>query len=169
MNNIHLKRLSGDLSKLSQSGIPFSQSETELKTYYIFIEGPKDTLYENSNYWLRMIVPEDYPFKSPSIVFLTPIFHPNIAYEYGSICLDVLNSTWTPIFNFEKIFNIFIPQLLTYPNENDPFNQYASKLYIENRKKYDEIVLYVKNKYANEKVCNKDIVPLETIKRDIVE
>lgn len=166
MNNIHLKRLSGDLTKLSLAGIHYIQSNDEANTYYIYFEGPKDTLYENSNYWLRMMVPNDYPFKSPSIVFLTPIFHPNIAYEYGSICLDVLNSTWTPVFNFEKIFTIFIPQLLTYPNENDPFNQYASKLYIENRKKYDELVLYVKEKYASD--ITKEDIPYNTIKREIL-
>ena len=166
MNNIHLKRLSGDLTKLSLADIHYIQSDEELNTYYIYFEGPKDTLYENSSYWLRMVVPNDYPFKSPSIVFLTPIFHPNIAYEYGSICLDVLNSTWTPVFNFEKIFTIFIPQLLTYPNENDPFNQYASKLYIENREKYNELVLYVKEKYATN--VTKDDIPYNTIKREIL-
>lgn len=154
MNLISTKRLNNDLYKLSQSGIYYKIVEDEPNTYYIFFEGPKDTLYENSNYWLRMIVPNEYPFKSPSIVFLTPIFHPNINYEYGSICLDVLNSTWTPVFNFEKIFSIFIPQLLTYPNENDPFNQYASKLYIEDRIKYEQIVLKVKN--SNPINVNKD-------------
>ena len=163
MNPICAKRLNNDLFKLSQSGIYYTILDNEPNTYYIYLEGPKDTLYENYNYWLRMVVPNEYPFKSPSIVFLTPIFHPNINYEYGSICLDVLNSTWTPVFNFEKIFTIFIPQLLSYPNENDPFNQYASKLYIQDKDKYNYIVLKV-NDY-NSKFVNKENVITNCIER----
>lgn len=166
MSSIFCKRLSGDLIKLSQAGIHFVKCENDENTYYVYLEGPKDTYYENSNYWCRMVVPNEYPFKSPSIIFLTPIFHPNIAYEYGSICLDVLNSTWTPVFNFDKIFTIFIPQLLTYPNENDPFNQFASKLYIEDKPKYEEYLFLIKNKYAIN--VNKDECPNNLIKRDVL-
>lgn len=150
-SSIHFKRRNGDLIKLANSGIEFEESENEPNTYYVLIRGPKETPYEDGYYWLRLIITPEYPFKSPSVAFLTPIFHPNIEYDSGAICLDALNQQWTPVFNFERIFQIFIPQLLSYPNPNDPFHLFASELLINNVNKYNEVTKKVNDKYASVK------------------
>ena len=76
------------------------------------------------------------------------IFHPNIEEASGSICLDALNQEWTPLFDLLIIFNTFIPQLLTYPNPDDPFNQYASQLFLEDKEKYKKVVAFYVKKYS---------------------
>lgn len=53
------------------------------------IHGPAGTPYEGHAYRIKMAFPADYPFSSPSIVFDTPIFHPNVD-PSGAICLDIL-------------------------------------------------------------------------------
>jgi ubiquitin-conjugating enzyme E2 H len=150
MASIHMKRKHGDLKKLIDSGVKVELDEEEPDTVYIRITGPPETPYENGFYWLRMVITKDYPFKSPSVIFLTPIFHPNVEYESGSICLDAINEQWTPVFNFERIFTIMIPQLLSYPNPDDPFHLYASELLLKDSEKYNQIAKSINNRYASQ-------------------
>ena len=93
------------------------------------IIGPKDSDYEDGQWSIQIIIPEEYPFKSPSVGFIDKIYHPNIDLRSGSICLNTLNQTWSPIYNLTHIYNIFIPQLLMYPNPDDPLNEEAANLY----------------------------------------
>ena len=57
-------------------------------------------------------------------------------YRSGSVCLDVINQTWSPMYELINIFDIFLPQLLNYPNPSDPMNGEAARLYIENKESY---------------------------------
>jgi ubiquitin-conjugating enzyme E2 H len=80
------------------------------------------------------------------------IFHPNIdellvlilskririnALRSGSVCLDVINQTWSPMFDMINIFEVFLPQLLRYPNPTDPLNGEAAALLMREPKSYE--------------------------------
>ena len=105
------------------------------------IKGPIESIYQNGEWELRIELPKEYPYKSPSVGFSTKIYHPNVDFNSGSICLNVLNQNWTPIYNLCHIYNTFIPQLLLYPNPEDPLNCEASKLYLENLDEFNNKVL----------------------------
>ena len=55
----------------------------------------------------------------------------------GSVCLDVINQTWSPMFDMINIFEVFLPQLLRYPNPTDPLNGEAAALLMRDPKTYD--------------------------------
>ena len=61
----------------------------------------------------------------------------NAVSRSGSVCLDVINQTWSPMFDMINIFEVFLPQLLRYPNPTDPLNGEAAALLIREPKSYD--------------------------------
>ena len=58
----------------------------------------------------------------------------------GSVCLDVINQTWSPMFDMINIFEVFLPQLLRYPNPTDPLNGEAAALLMRDPKVYESKV-----------------------------
>lgn len=56
-------------------------------------------------------------------------------YQDGSICLDILQKAWSPIYNVSAVLTS-IQSLLSDPNPNSPANSEASKLFTEDRAEY---------------------------------
>ncbi|KAL8104734.1 hypothetical protein AgCh_028803 [Apium graveolens] len=81
---------------------------------------------------------EDYPNKPPTVRFVSRMFHPNI-YADGSICLDILQNQWSPIYDVAAILTS-IQSLLCDPNPNSPANSEAARMFSENKREYNRRV-----------------------------
>ncbi|KAJ2616872.1 ubiquitin-conjugating enzyme E2 H [Coemansia sp. RSA 1804] len=110
-----------------------------MQEFYINLCGPDDKL------------PDQYPYKSPSIGFSNKIFHPNIDELSGSVCLDVINQSWSPMFDLLNIVESFVPQLLRYPNPTDPLNGEAAALLMRDTSAYEAKVKEYVIRYASGK------------------
>lgn len=150
------KRRERDIARLKQKGFDVKRlSEQDIRVSF---HGPPDTLYSGGIWHIRVHLPAEYPYKSPSLGFLHKIYHPNIDFQSGSICLDVINQTWTPMYELFNIFGIFLPQLLTYPNPGDPLNIEAANLLRLCSQKYKR---YVRKQVLKHALNGKEIASHE--------
>ncbi|KAG0436073.1 Ubiquitin-conjugating enzyme E2-23 kDa [Dictyocoela muelleri] len=150
------RSLNDELAKLYSHNHKLEiKSKTQLLVY---IPGPKDSFYKDGTFTILITLSPEYPFKSPSIGFKTKIFHPNVDEQSGSICLDVLNQVWSPLFDLLNVVEVFIPQLLTYPNPLDPLNAAAAELYLNDKKAFqNQVNVYIKmNQCAELDNCTKN-------------
>eukprot|EP00457_Paulinella_chromatophora_P012002 gb/GEZN01012172.1/.p1 GENE.gb/GEZN01012172.1/~~gb/GEZN01012172.1/.p1 ORF type:complete len:219 (+),score=39.28 gb/GEZN01012172.1/:77-733(+) len=140
-----------DVMKLLVSNFEVSQTDSKERLFVKF-EGPKDSPYEGGIWKVLVSLPVAYPFKSPSIGFCNKIYHPNIDLASGSVCLDVINQTWSPMFDLVNIFSIFLPQLLLYPNPSDPLNGEAAALLLQDKASYEKRVRDVVKAHASQEI-----------------
>ena len=108
--------------------------ESNLYIWAATIMGPSDSPYSGGIFNLTIEFPNNYPFKPPKVKFKTPIYHPNIN-SAGSICLDILNVSWSPVLTISKLL-LSICSLLTDPNPDDPLVIEIANLYKTNKAKY---------------------------------
>ena len=80
----------------------------------------------------------EYPNKPPKVRFVSHVFHPNV-YADGQICLDILQSKWSPIYDVAALL-ASIQSMLHDPNPASPANSEAARLFSENRAEYDKRV-----------------------------
>lgn len=124
-------RLMTDL-KLMQQEPPEGCSASPLSEENLFvwgatIFGPPETPWEGGVYSLRLTFNEQYPEKPPRVRFTAEMFHPNV-YTDGTLCLDIIQDKWSPIYTVNTILTS-IQSLLTDPNPSSPANPEAAQLY----------------------------------------
>ncbi|MCO5604557.1 hypothetical protein L7F22_058725 [Adiantum nelumboides] len=142
------KRRDMDVMKLMMSDYKVEMVNDGMSEFKVEFRGPPNSPYQNGVWKVRVELPEAYPYKSPSIGFVNKIFHPNVDEVSGSVCLDVINQTWSPMFELINVFEVFLPQLLLYPNPLDPLNGEAAALMMRDKAKYELTVREHCEKYA---------------------
>ncbi|KAM9915046.1 hypothetical protein OXX59_004708 [Metschnikowia pulcherrima] len=150
------RRIEKDVMDLMMSDFDVSLIDDSMQQFHVIFHGPSDTPYAGGVWKLRVELPDQYPIKSPSIGFVNRIFHPNIDEMSGSVCLDVINQTWSPMFGLLNIFENFLPHLLRYGNPSDPLNTEASGLMTKNETKYVETVKQYVKQYASQSFVSED-------------
>lgn len=143
------RRIEKDVMELMMSDHDVTLIDDSIQQFYVIFKGPQNTPYEGGSWKIRVELPDQYPIKSPSIGFTNKIYHPNIDEGSGSVCLDVINQTWSPMFGLLNIFENFLPHLLRYANPSDPLNTEASNLMTTDANKYNKTVQQYVKQYAN--------------------
>ncbi|GKY95637.1 hypothetical protein MPSEU_000524900 [Mayamaea pseudoterrestris] len=96
-------------------------STDNLLLWKAWIKGPEDTPYEGGVFELDIRYGNDYPLAPPSIVFCTKIFHPNVHFRTGEICLDILKKEWSPAWGLQAACRAILA-LLSDHDATSPLN-----------------------------------------------
>ncbi|ESL09258.1 ubiquitin-conjugating enzyme E2 [Trypanosoma rangeli SC58] len=126
-----LKRLSNELREASLN--PESDVDLHLLhanslfTWEAILSGPPGTPFEGGKYHLLLRVPQDYPMLPPTATFVTKVFHPNVNFDTGAVCLDILKSRWSPAWTLNSVCRAIL-NLLAEPEPNNPYNCDAGNL-----------------------------------------
>ncbi|TMW65899.1 hypothetical protein Poli38472_003664 [Pythium oligandrum] len=116
------------------NGIRYVPQEDEVLTeIHVEIAGPENTPYDGGYFQVKLTLSDGFPHAPPKGVFLTKIFHPNIATN-GEICVNTLKKDWTSTLGIAHVLQV-IRCLLIVPFPESSLNDEAGRLFMES---YDE-------------------------------
>jgi len=158
MINYRLKKDYEEFKKnrpLGGIGGPINQNN--LKNWEVIIPGPLDSPFEGGRFKIKIDLPDDYPNSPPKCYFLTKVFHPNINFINGSICVNflkkaeegkgIMEKSWT---NKKTICDVIVGlyALLKFPNQESPLNGNAHDLFVRDKVRYNQVAKSFTNKFA---------------------
>lgn len=109
------------------------QDEEQLTELHVELRGPEKTPYEGGFFRLKLVLSDGFPQAPPRGLFLTKIFHPNIATS-GDICVNTLKKDWSPALGIAHVLQV-IRCLLIVPFPESSLNDEAGRLFMDS---YDE-------------------------------
>jgi len=136
--NIAISRLNKEIKKC----IDFENFQIDLHDDNILewrIKFNPQTKVFKKCYDIKIIFPQNYPFSSPKIIFLSNIFHPNIDIK-GNVCLGIL-SDWKSKYTATTMLN-YIQSMFEEPNLDNPLNIEAANLWPKQDQYIKKIINY---------------------------
>ncbi|GEM10216.1 ubiquitin-conjugating enzyme [Rhodotorula toruloides] len=101
------------------SGLKIEQVGDSLDHFVGSFPGPSGSPYEGGRFEVDIQPPLRYPFEPLKMKFRTKVYHPNISSATGYICLDILKTSWSPVFTLRTCL-VSLQSLLSTPEPNDP-------------------------------------------------
>ncbi|CCI43834.1 hypothetical protein ABG067_001379 [Albugo candida] len=122
--NTNVKRLRKELQELRrnpESDMVLYPQEDTIINWKAFIKGPQDTPFYDAVFELAIQTTSLYPMEPPKMKFITRIFHPNVHFKDGNICLDILKKEWSPAWTLRAAC-LAVTSLLSDPAADSPLN-----------------------------------------------
>mmetsp|Transcript_14507 Transcript_14507/g.14599 ORF Transcript_14507/g.14599 Transcript_14507/m.14599 type:complete len:473 (-) Transcript_14507:27-1445(-) len=132
-----IKRIMKELENVSTNpheNIIVLPTESDIMFWNLYIEGPTQTPFEGGLFQAYIRFPQDYPFKPPTMRFVTPIYHCNIN-STGRICHSILDQFYSPAVSIRHIMDCVYGLLMT-PEPMDPLDAYIAAEYNDNYELY---------------------------------
>lgn len=106
---------------------PSGEAGEDLSEWRAVLVPSRSGPYAGGRFILTIRVPATYPLHPPVISFATRIFHPNVHWRTGELCLDVLQNQWTPVWTLQSACTAIVA-LLDDPEPDSPLNVDAANL-----------------------------------------
>ena len=139
------RRIQQELKEAGMNQNPSIQyglkDQSNNRNWWGIIIGPEGTPYHGFKLTLNITIGDNFPFSAPQVCFTANIWHPNVG-PSGNICLDTLQSNWTPALKLSAVL-LSISSLLNDSNPASPLNGEAARQYTSNREEYNRKVIEV--------------------------
>ncbi|KZS99006.1 UBC-like protein [Sistotremastrum niveocremeum HHB9708] len=149
MANPRIKRLTKEILDLSNKplqDISISQDEDDVMKWTCHIKAAPESPYKGGTFKFTMNFPAEYPFKAPSVKFLTKIYHPGIN-DQGEICIGILRDDWKPSISASTILAT-IQEKVNNPSPDDPYEPEIAAELKNNKTKFLSVAKEWTKKYA---------------------
>lgn len=100
------------------------------------ILGPDHSPYSGGTFVLRIEFPAQYPFKAPTLKFMTKIYHPSIKLDTGDVCTDVVGQ-WGPTLNAKHCIQV-IYSMMKSPESDHPLEELIAQQLREKPKEFEK-------------------------------
>ncbi len=127
------RRLESEFEQMREAGVKFDCTADKTR-YVVSLHGPGlarngDAIERREVHTVQIDLLRSYPYPGGiEIVWLTPIFHPNIREQDGIVCIQLVNQ-WAEGQTIASVVNA-LKQLLENPNPKDPLNREAADYFI---------------------------------------
>ena len=144
-----------------------SVDENDLFHWKCLMEGPPDTPYAGGIFHLDIQFPPQYPFKPPTITFVTKVYHPAVETETGRICADAIlaspsstadasstpsssgGSGWGPTLNLRHCLGALHDMLRTPSSfDHTPLEESIATLLRDRPKEFEKMAKKYTKEYA---------------------
>lgn len=135
------RRLMKELDELAEFpiiGCSVGPSDSDMRIWEAIITGPEGTPYQCGMFRLKISIPSDYPFASPTVKFLTKIYHPNVFLGSFNVCLGTQQTNWSPTSRISTLL-LFIIYTLSNPNADSSAHPEAGRMYKNNLSEFNRI------------------------------
>jgi len=125
-----------NITRVPHENITVLPTVDDMMFWNVYIEGPIQTPYEGGLFQAYCRFPSDYPFKPPTIRFVTPIYHCNIN-STGRICHSILDQFYSPAITVKSMLDAIFGLLMT-PEPMDPLDAYIASEFKDNYPLYEQ-------------------------------
>ncbi|KAG0655623.1 hypothetical protein C6P46_000791 [Rhodotorula mucilaginosa] len=156
------KRLAREFQECQKDNtVTIEQIGDSLDHFVGSFAGPEGTAYEGGRFVVDIVAPPRYPFEPLKMKFVTKVYHPNISSQTGFICLDILKSSWSPVFTLRTCL-VSLQSLLSTPEPSDPQDAEVAKHYLTDRQGFESTARYWTEVYARPDPSSRTHTPSTT-------
>jgi ubiquitin-conjugating enzyme E2 D/E len=111
------------------------------------VAGPKNTPFEGGKFKVSINFPSEYPYRAPELIFLTPIYHPNVDSWAKHVCLNSIDY-WRATSKVWKVF-VELIEVLKNPVEGNSIDAMVRDVWLTDPKQYENTAREWTKKHAN--------------------
>ncbi|OAA41825.1 Ubiquitin-conjugating enzyme/RWD-like protein [Cordyceps fumosorosea ARSEF 2679] len=140
----------GDITQSPPNGYSVSLGPNDsLHTWHVTLLAPAGSVFHPGRFGLVLTLPVEYPFRAPSVRFVTRIYHPNVTNDsLGNVCLALLKpENWKPSTKVAAVLEA-LRGLLLEPLPDDPLEDRIAEQFRNDRAAFDKAAKDFVERYA---------------------